>query len=276
MKRTDTRALFRPLCTEIVSLLRTLSPEDWERPTVARAWGVRDIAAHLLDTALRRLSFHRDRFTPPAPARPLGNERDFVAFVNDLNAIWVDAARRLSPRVLTDLYDLASQDLCDFIEKLPDDAPALFPVSWAGDRESAGWLDVGREFTEIWHHGAQIRDALGAGPFAEPRWLRAVLEISLHALPHAYREVQAPDGASLAIQISGPSGGSWTLRRSGADWNASEGAEANPTARATMSDDAAWRLFFNALPAGAAAGLVRLEGNRELGAPLLRARSVIV
>jgi len=276
MKRTDTRALFRPLCTEIVSLLRTLSPEDWERPTVARAWGVRDIAAHLLDTALRRLSFHRDRFTPPAPARPLGNERDFVAFVNDLNAIWVDAARRLSPRVLTDLYDLASQDLCDFIEKLPDGAPALFPVAWAGDRESAGWLDIGREFTEIWHHGAQIRDALGAGPFAEPRWLRAVLEISLHALPHAYREVQAPDGASLAIQISGPSGGSWTLRRSGADWNASEGAEANPTARATMSDDAAWRLFFNALPAGAAAGLVRLEGNRELGAPLLRARSVIV
>jgi len=276
MRRTDTRALFRPLCTEIVSLLRLLSPEDWEKPTVAGTWRVRDVTAHLLDTALRRLSFHRDRLTPLAPARPTRGERDLVAFINDLNAEWVDAARRLSPRVLTDLYSRASQDLCDFIEQLPDDAPALFPVSWAGDRESAGWLDIGREFAEIWHHGAQIRDAIGAGPFPEPRWLRAVLDISMHALPHAYRDVRAPDGVSLAIQIAGPSGGAWTLRRIGARWDISQGAEAHPTATATMSDDAAWRLFFNALPAGAAADFVRLEGDHELAAPLLRTRSVIV
>ena len=58
---TDTRLAFRPLYREIVDLLRTLTAEDWERPTIARAWRVRDVVAHLLDTMLRRLSFHRDR-----------------------------------------------------------------------------------------------------------------------------------------------------------------------------------------------------------------------
>ena len=65
---TDTRRAFRPLSVEIVGLLRSLSVEDWTLPTVAGSWRVRDVVAHLLDTALRRLSFHRDRSMPPADA----------------------------------------------------------------------------------------------------------------------------------------------------------------------------------------------------------------
>ena len=37
------------------------------RPTVAGEWRVRDVVAHILDGSLRRLSFHRDGQTPPAP-----------------------------------------------------------------------------------------------------------------------------------------------------------------------------------------------------------------
>jgi uncharacterized protein (TIGR03083 family) len=276
MTRIDTRPLFRPLCADIVSVLRALSPADWERPTLAGAWRVRELAAHLLDTALRRLSFHRDGLPPLSPARPLAGERDFVGFINDLNATWIVAARRLSPRVLTDLYDHASRQLCAFIETLPEDAPALFPVSWAGDRGAAGWLDVGREFTEIWHHGAQIREAVGAGPFENPQWLRAVLDISLHALPHVYRDVESPDGTTVGLRLSGPSGGTWTLRRAGGRWEIDAGTPSIPTAAVTMTDETAWRLFYNALPAAAAESAVRAEGDDALTTPLLRARSVIV
>ena len=84
-----------------------LRDEDWERPTLAGAWRVRDVVAHLLDTALRRLSFDRDGREPPPAPRPIEGERDLVAFINDLNATWVRAAERLSPRVLTDLYAVA-------------------------------------------------------------------------------------------------------------------------------------------------------------------------
>ncbi|HSB14900.1 MAG TPA: maleylpyruvate isomerase N-terminal domain-containing protein, partial [Bryobacteraceae bacterium] len=222
MKMTDTRPLFRPLCADIVSLFRSLSADQWERPTVAGRWRVRDLAAHMLDTALRRLSYQRDQQRPASPSRPIGSDRDLVAWVNELNRTWVAAAERLSPRVLTDLYANISAQLCAFVEGLPDDAPALFPVSWAGEEDSAGWFDIGREFTEIWHHGAQAREAVGAGLYPEPAWLRAVIEISLHALPHAYRDVAAQNGTSVLIEIAGPAGGTWTLRRVGARWAVGE------------------------------------------------------
>src|SRR5689334_7783825 len=74
----DTRYLFAPLHAELMSLLRGLTPDDWERPTLARAWRVRDVAAHLLDTQLRRLSGHRDGHLLP-PDRPL------VGYINHLD-----------------------------------------------------------------------------------------------------------------------------------------------------------------------------------------------
>lgn len=276
MNITNTRPLFRPLCTEIVTLFRSLTPEQWERQTIAGDWRVRDVAAHMLDTALRRLSFHRDRLPPPSPAQPFTSERDLAAFVNALNATWLAAARRLSPRVITGLYAMATEELCHFVETFPDDGEALFPVSWAGENASTGLFDIGREFTEIWHHGAQIRDAAGAGPFSDPRWLRVVLEIAMHALPHAYRDVRAPVGTMVLLDIAGPAGGTWILRRADARWTVEPTHDSKANAAARMSDETAWRLLFNALPPGAAGAAVRLEGDRALAAPLLTVRSVIV
>ena len=56
----DTAPLFPELHAELLSFLRALEPADWERPTVAGAWRVRDVAAHLLDGELRTLAAHRD------------------------------------------------------------------------------------------------------------------------------------------------------------------------------------------------------------------------
>lgn len=272
----DTRRLFRPLCGEIVAHLRELSAEDWERPTLAGSWRVRDLVAHLLDTALRRLSFDRDSRLPPDPPRPITSDRDLVLFINDLNADWIRAAQRLSPRMLTDLYALAGTQLSDFMENVSLDGPAHFPVSWAGPAGSQAALDIGREFTEVWHHGAQIRDAVGAGSFSDPRWLHAVLTIALHAIPHAYRDVRRDAGQSLVVEILGGASGSWTLRAGASGWDIDEGGQSDPTATITMSDEVAWRLFFNALPLASAASVIRVEGDRALAAPLLTVRSVVV
>jgi uncharacterized protein (TIGR03083 family) len=273
---TDTRLLFRPLCSDIVDLLETLGTDDWERPTMARAWRVRDIVAHLLDTALRRLSLQRDGWMrPPTEGQGLA-ERDLVLFINTLNATWVRAAERLSPRVLTGLYARASADLADFVETLDPKAAAIFPVSWAGETHSAQWLDIGREFTEVWHHGSQIRDAVGAGPFSDARWLRAVLQIAMHALPAAYRGVPGRPGLSIAIKITGGASGTWTLHCRDDRWDVNEGDPIEAAATATMADEVAWRLFFNALSLPESQSLVHVDGDPALVLPLLRARSVIV
>lgn len=276
LQPVDTRSLFRPVSSALVGVLRTLQPDDWQRPTVAGAWTVRDVVAHLVDLTFRRLSFHRDRMAPPPPARPINSERDFVDFINSINAQWVDAAQRFSPRVLTDLFERASADLADWFESLPPDAPALFGVSWAGEMESEGWFDVGREFTELWHHQEQIRMAVGAPTLDDPRFLKAVIDIAVRGLPHAYRGATAADGETLVLAVSGRAGGTWTLSRTGGRWQLFTGEPAAPTTRVRLSDDAAWKLLFNALGDGEIASAVRIEGPRQLAEPLLRARSIVV
>ncbi len=56
----DARFLLRPAAAQLVEILERLQPDDFERPTIAGTWNVRDIVAHLTDGAWRRLSFHRD------------------------------------------------------------------------------------------------------------------------------------------------------------------------------------------------------------------------
>jgi uncharacterized protein (TIGR03083 family) len=260
----------------LVELLHGLAPDDWARPTIAGRWVVRDVVAHLVDIALRRLSFHRDAMAPPPPAQPIRSERDFVDFINGLNAAWVDAMRRLSPPVLTGLFEKASAELADWFEALPLEAPALFGVSWAGEDSSAGWFDVGREFTELWHHQEQIRLAVGAPSLPDPRYLHAVLAIAVRGLPHAFRGVAGDPGESLQLDVTGPAGGVWTLVRGTDGWTLDAGAVPTPTTRVRLADEAAWRLLFNAMDERAARAAVAVEGRRALAEPLLRARSVIV
>ena len=276
MPPTDTRRFFRPVATELTALLRALPAEAWDRPTVAGTWRVREVIAHLVDVSMRRVSLHRDRHTPPAPPRPPRTEREFVAFINGLNGQWVEAARRISPRMLTDLYESVAAALADFTESFPDDGPALFPVSWAGDEQSDGWFDLGREFTEQWHHQAQVRDAVAAPPLRDPAWLHAVLLIALRGLPHAFRETRVETGRALTIEITGTAGGVWTLKRDAGGWTLWAGQESGESARVTMSDDTAWRLLFNALSPEQAESLVARSGDPVVFGPLLRARSVIV
>jgi len=273
---TDTRPFFRPVAAELVALLRELPPDAWDVPTIAGTWRVRDVVAHLLDVGLRRLSFHRDRHPPPAPDPLPRSDRDFVAFINRLNRQWVEAAARVSPRLLIDLTAFVGPALADFVERFPDDGPALFPVSWAGEAESQGWFDLGREFTEQWHHQAQIREAVGAPPLSDPIWLHSVLLVALRGLPHAYRDTPADTGRVVTIEIAGAGGGVWTLRRDPNRWTLWAGTEGQESARVRMSDDTAWRLLFNALPPHSLPDRVSVTGDSALAEPLMRARSVVV
>jgi uncharacterized protein (TIGR03083 family) len=272
-----TAPLFAGLADELVGLLRGLSPEDWERPTVAGTWRVRDVAAHLLDGDLRKLSFHRDGHEPPGPPAAIASERDLVAYVNSLNAAFVEMAGRYSPAILTRLLAATGPEVAEFVGQLDPFGPALFPVSWAGEAASANWMDTGREYTERWHHQEQIREATGRPGLLEGRWLGPVIDVSMRALPHGYRDVPAPEGATVAIRIEGPGGGEWVLRRAGTGWSLGRRDEkdASPSAVVALTDDTAWRVFFKALAPAAARERVRIEGDARLGAPFLGTLAVL-
>lgn len=276
MRRILTADLFLSLQQELVALLRQLDESGWLRPTVARGWAVKDVAAHLLDTDLRRLSMQRDGYRPRSRAKDVRGYDDVLALVNDLNASWVGAAERLSPRVLADLLEWAGPRVAELFASLRPDDPAPIGVAWAGEDASANWMDVGREYTEKWHHQAQIRDAVGAAPLDGRRWLAPVLALSMYALPYAFRDTGANEGDALAVAIEGEAGGAWHVVRRAGGWELREGEATVAAARARLDADAAWRLFFNALPREEAARRVACEGDERLCAAFLNVRSVMV
>jgi hypothetical protein len=272
----DTAPLFRPLFAELLGLLRGLSPADWPRPTVAGAWRVRDVAAHLLDVSLRRVAASRDSHLAPVD-RPPVTAGEVAALVNGLNAAGVSWSARLSPRLIVDLLSVAGGWMAEVFEGLPPHAEAVFGVSWAGESRSENWMDIGREYTEHWHHQMQIRDAVGAPPLLlEPRWMTPLVEFSIRALPFQYAGVSSAPGAALTLQLTGPTSGVWSLVRGDAHWHLHRGAPDAPDARVTIACDDLWRLFYNALPAARLAEAIRVEGNRRLVEPLTRTRSVVL
>jgi len=55
-----TGPLFAGIRSELLSLLRTLSEEEWRRPTAAAKWNVKDVALHILGGDVGNLSRRRD------------------------------------------------------------------------------------------------------------------------------------------------------------------------------------------------------------------------
>lgn len=259
---------FAPLHAELVALLSGLSDEEWSRPAV-KAWTVRDVAAHLLDGDVRQLSFRRDGMAPAPPDRAIEGYGDLVDYLDHLNAVWVDAARRISPRLLVQLHALTGTEVSRLFEGMDPWGPALWPVAWAGEETSANWMDAAREYTERWHHQQQIRDATGRPPLTGREWLHPVLDAFVRALPHAYRDVAAEPGAAVLLAVGGEAGDDWTLLRGEAGWTLHAGRAPQPAATVAMDADTAWRLFTKGLPREEAERRVRIEGEHRLGEPVL-------
>ena len=267
-------------------LLRGLEPSHWELPTVAGAWRVRDVVAHLLGGDLGRLSAYRDGYTPPREG-PVESYDDVLTLVNEQNAAWVLACRRFSSAVLLELIEQSGARAAELMMALPPHERAIWAVAWAGESESEQWLDTGREYTERWHHQMQIRDAVSSatgdralyGALLAPRWLHPLLELSVRALPRAYAAHPAPDGTTLSLIVTDDAGqpvGSWSLCRDESSWRLFGGAAPDATTTVRLTADDAWRSFYNALPPADARSRATITGDPDLAGPLFAARAGMV
>ena len=257
--------LFAPIHDELMALLRVLTSDEWLAPTVAGAWTVRDVAAHLLDTGLRRLAMHRDSYMPTLAPDAFAN--GLGGFVNGINASGVAYAQRLSPALLIDLHDRYGPQLAEFMASLDPFAEAKWEVSWAGDERSPMWFDVARELTERWHHQQQIRDAVGRAPLYD-RYLAPVLDTFVRALPYTYRDVEAADGTAIVLRIDDAA---WSLVREESRWHLYADAADAPATAVSMSGDRAWRVFTKQKIDPQA----RIEGDVRYADPLLQMIAIV-
>ncbi|PWU01353.1 MAG: hypothetical protein C5B51_22835 [Terriglobia bacterium] len=265
--------LLRRVDEKLIELLTSLEPGDWNIPTIAPGWRVRDVAAHLLDTALRKLSLARDScVVEPAEIR---SPEDLVALVNRLNREGTAVYRRLSPPVLIDLMKVACEQSARFHEALDPLAPAVLAVSWAGEETSRNWFDTARELTERWHHQQQIRLATNRPGIMTPELYHPVLDCFVRGLPHAYRNVPAPAGTGVLLEIYGDCGGQWSLCRAPADWVLTTASSDQPQARVCIPQELAWRVFTKGIARESARAQIQISGDRELGENVLGLTAIV-
>lgn len=265
--------LLRRVDEKLIELLRSLAPSDWDLQTVAPQWKVRDVTAHLLDTALRKLALARDSCR--VEVVEIHSPQEVIALVNRLNREGVTVYRRLSPPVLIDMMKMACEQSAQFHESLDPFAHAAFAVSWAGEETSLNWFDTARELTERWHHQQQIRLAVNRPGLMTPDLYRPVLDCFMRGLPHTYRDIDAPIGTVLLFEISGDCGGQWFLSKGPAKWELVKPPAGDIVCRVTIPQALAWRLFTKGIDRDSARLQIRVEGNKGLSEGVLHLTAIV-
>lgn len=265
--------LFPALEAHLIELLHSLTPEEWNAPTIARLWNVKDVAGHLLDGNIRMMSMTRDNYMGDPPGNITGYD-DLVAYLNGLNADWVRAMKRMSPKVLIALMETTGQEYCRIIAAEDPFAAAKFSVSWAGESSSVNWFHIAREYTERWHHQQQIRDAVNKPGISTRELYYPALDTFMMALPHTYRNVHAAEGTVVKITVTGDAGGEWFLTKND-HWVLSKESTASTTAHTTIDGSVAWKLFTKSWRQQNVMPQVKLEGTISLAKPVLDMISVM-
>lgn len=270
----ETVQLFPILDELLIDLLKSLTEEEWNAPTVAKKWKVKDIASHLLDGNLRGLSISRDRFFGEIPEN-INSYNDLVDFLNQLNMTWTNATKRLSPQILTDLLETTGKQYSEHLQTLDPFENAIFSVAWAGEETSLNWFHIAREYTEKFLHQQQIRNAVGKQALLTKDLFHPFISTFMYALPHTYQNTPAEKGAIVTLIVNTEIGGEWSIIKEENNWRLIESSDIKPTATLKIDPDDAWLLFSKGMTPNEAKNKVKITGDTKLAEIALNSVAVM-
>ena len=266
--------LFPVLDKMLIELLKSLTPDQWNLPTIARQWTVKDISAHLLDGNLRNLSASRDNYFVQQDVT-FASYGDLVSYLNQLNHEWTNAAKRLSPQIITYLLELSGKQYVEHLNSLDPFGKAIYSVAWAGQDVSENWFHIAREYTEKFLHQQQIRDAVGIPGLMTKELFLPFMDIMLFGMLPTYKDVAAENGTYISIVISSEIGGTWNLYKENDSWCFIEDPGKQPDATLEIEPDLAWKLFSKSIRPEAIGNDIIITGNQNLGKVVLSMVSVM-
>jgi hypothetical protein len=273
IKVIETIHLFSKLDELLIDLLKGMEEKDWNLPTFAGNWTIKDVAVHLLDGNLRSLSMLRDGYFGVSSGE-INSYQDLLNYLNKLNHDWVNALQRLSPRIIIELLEQSGNQYTEFIKSLNPEEKATFSVAWAGEMESQNWFHIAREFTEKWHHQQQIRYALGCPePLYSTEFYFPYLETSMRALPHHYKDVKANEGVNIRFEITEI--GSWNLIYKESNWEITVKAKLEPTCKVIIPKNLAWKILTKAVKPEESLQHIEISGEQHLGRHILKMLAVM-
>lgn len=178
------------------AVLAALPPSDWDKPTHAVGWSVRDQVSHLA-------------YFDEAATRAMRDPEAFMAEVQGilasggegLEAGYLARGREMSPGDLLEWWRTASQTLIltargvDPSARVPWYGPAMSPASFITAR-----------LMETWAHGLDIVDVVD-GDRPDTDRLRHVAFIGVRARPYSYSvRGKTPPSTEVRVELTLPSG----------------------------------------------------------------------
>ncbi|MFD2581435.1 maleylpyruvate isomerase N-terminal domain-containing protein [Pedobacter vanadiisoli] len=266
--------LITVLDEKLIALLKSLTNEEWNNQTIAKLWKVKDVAAHLIDGNLRGLSFSRDKYFGEQ-AHQINSYEDLVSFLNSLNMTWVNAAKRLSPQILTELLAITGKEYIEHLKELNPFDEAIFPVAWAGQEISPNWFHIAREYTEKFLHQQQIRDAVNKPGIMTKELYYLFIDICMYALPHTFDKVKAEEGTTISLIVSTDIGGQWNITMKEGNCVLSRGKIQASHSTVTIDPHTAWKLFSKSWKPEVVVNKVEITGDKALGIKALQMISVM-
>ena len=269
-----TTHLFPKLDQLLIQLLTSLTLDEWDSPTIAKLWTIKDIASHLLDGNLRGLSFSRDKFfgeTPP----DINSYADLIGYLNQLNATWTSATKRVSPQVLIELLEITGKQYSDHLESLDPFEPAIFSVAWAGQEQSENWFHIAREYTEKYIHQQQIREAVGSEALLTKELFYPFIDTFMFGLPYTYRNTAADLNTVVTVKVLTQIGGEWHIIKRETGWELSKVLDQKANATISITPQCAWKLFSKGISPSQALEEVDISGDQLLGKIALNMISVM-
>jgi len=205
----DIEALGRDAIAEhddLRAMLENISEADWDRPTPAAGWTVRDQLSHLayFDGAARLSMVDPDAFRA-ALAEAITDIEKFVHAT-------LSYGQGISGAELLDRFTQERRTLVEAARAMPDGAR----VPWYGP-DMAVPSSITARIMETWAHGQDVADALGVARVPTAR-IRHVCDIGIRARPFAYRNNGLePPGTPLRVELTAPDGTVW-------EWGPSDAA----------------------------------------------------
>jgi uncharacterized protein (TIGR03084 family) len=183
---------------DLRAILVGIPEGDWERPTPAAGWSIRDQLSHLafFDGAARQSIAEPDAFR----AALVEAAKDIDGYV----AGALGYGRGISGAELLDRFTGERRGLVAAALAAPEGVR----VPWYGP-DMAVASSITARIMETWAHGQDVADALGVKRPPTDR-IRHVCDIGIRARPFSYRNRKLePPATPLRVELTAPDGSLW-------------------------------------------------------------------
>lgn len=265
----ETLSLFPDLNQELIYFLADLKAEEWRLKTSVADRTVKDLAAHILDGSMRRLSIQRDHYLNSEFQSHFASNEELVEAIQQLNRSWMLAFQRISPRLLIELLKKYEQEVYELFTRLKNEDEAVFAVSWAGEQVSANWFDIARDYTEKWHHQQQMRLTTNRPMLLSERFIEPVYDTFMMGMPfHLQQSAQlnSAEGDHLLVEITGEARLKYSFVYRQQTWQRSEMPPSKPpTAHVVIPAALGWQFYTNTFRNKSDYfHLIKMNGNQPL------------